>query len=201
MNKRGQAPFCRVSEENAVSTKRKTEQRANHRKERMRYAWTCNCCGQNFDTLPMNYAFTAPRNWFGLTEAERATRAKLTDDICIIDGTERYIRGCLEIPVCDSTESLVWGVWVSISEETLRYIISHWDDPLIEDEPPHSGWLGSWIKGYPEPVEIRCQIFIQGGDLRPRIVLQQSNYLLAIEQHQGITLERVKQIAASAGHV
>jgi protein-S-isoprenylcysteine O-methyltransferase Ste14 len=33
----------------------------------------------------MNYAFSAPRNWFGVPEAERATRAKLSADLCTID--------------------------------------------------------------------------------------------------------------------
>jgi hypothetical protein len=69
------------------------------------YQWTCNCCGQNFTTLPMDYVFSAPQNWFGLSEAERTTRGKLTTDLCTIDGTEHYIRGCVEIPVSDGAET------------------------------------------------------------------------------------------------
>jgi len=26
--------------------------------------WTCSCCGRSFNSLPMNYAFSAPANWF-----------------------------------------------------------------------------------------------------------------------------------------
>jgi hypothetical protein len=148
----------------------------------------------------MNHAFAAPRNWFGLTEAERATRAKLSDDLCMIDGKEHYIRGCLEIPVSDCSESLIWGVWVSISEETLRYVLDRWNVQVPEDEPPRFGWLSTWISGYPEPHEIRCHVFIRSGNLRPRIVLEPTDYPLAVEQHQGITLDRVKEIAAGAGH-
>jgi Uncharacterized protein conserved in bacteria (DUF2199) len=40
---------------------------------------------RSFNTLPMDYAFSAPRNWFGVPEAERATRAKLSADLCTID--------------------------------------------------------------------------------------------------------------------
>ncbi|MCU4161278.1 DUF2199 domain-containing protein [Acidiphilium sp. AL] len=104
----------------------------------------------------MDYGFVAPRSWFGLSEAERATRAKLTDDICIIGDTERYVRGCLEIPVSASSESLVWGVWVSVSEDSLRYILARWNSLIAQDEPPRFGWLSTWINGYPEPHEIRC---------------------------------------------
>jgi hypothetical protein len=133
----------------------------------------------------MHYAFAAPRNWFELTEAERTTRAKLTADVCMIDGKEHYVRGCLEIPVSDSSESLVWGVWVSVSEDSLRYILSKWDAQIAEDEPPRFGWLSNWINGYPEPNEIRCHVFVRSGNLRPRIVLQPTDYPLAIEQQQG----------------
>jgi hypothetical protein len=54
----------------------------------MDITWICSCCDQSFDTLPMDYAFAAPRNWFGLTEAERTTRAMLNNDICTIDRNE-----------------------------------------------------------------------------------------------------------------
>ena len=72
---------------------------------------------------------------------------------------------------------------------------------IAEDEPPRFGWLCTWLNGYSDPHEIRCQVFLRSGNLRPRIVLQPTDYPLAIEQHQGITLERVKQIAALAGHL
>jgi hypothetical protein len=167
----------------------------------MKYTWTCKCCGQIFDTLPMSYGFSAPRNWFGLPEAERDTRAELGDDICIIDRSERYVRGCVEIPVFGSSEGMIWGVWVSVSEESLRYILARWNSPIAPDEPPRFGWLSTWIKGYPEPNEIQCDIFLRSDSLRPRIVLRPSEYPLAVEQHRGITLGRVEEIAAGAGHL
>lgn len=149
----------------------------------------------------MGYGFTAPRNWLELPEAERATRAKLTDDLCTIDDSEYYVRGCLEVPVSDSSESLIWGVWVSVSKESFRYILAQWDAPIAEDEPPRFGWLSTWIDGYPEPLEIRCHVFLRPSNLRPRIVLEPTDYPLAVEQHRGITLDRVKELAAGAGHL
>jgi hypothetical protein len=149
----------------------------------------------------MSYGFAAPRNWFGLSDAERSTRARLTEDVCVIDETEHYVRGCVEIPVSDSAESLVWGVWVSVSRESFRYIHDRWDSPIPEDEPPRFGWLCTWIDGYPETQEIRCHVFLQPGNLRPRIVLEPTDYPLAVEQHRGITLYRVKEIAAGDGHL
>lgn len=75
----------------------------------MDYRWTCSCCGTTFDTLPMDYAKMAPDAWFALAETERATRAKLSSDLCAIKGGEYYVRGCIEIPVTDSPELFVWG--------------------------------------------------------------------------------------------
>jgi hypothetical protein len=164
------------------------------------HTWTCSCCGRSFNTLPMDYAFSAPHNWFALPEAERASRAKLSADLCMIDGVQYYVRGCVEIPVSDSLETFVWGVWVSVSEQSFRYILDRWTSPISPDEPPRFGWLNNWITGYPEPREIKCQVFLRSNNQRPRIVLEPTDYPLAVEQQQGITLERVKQIVAAAGH-
>lgn len=148
----------------------------------------------------MDYGVAGPRNWFGLPEAERSTRAKLTDDICIIDEKEFYVRGCLEIPVSDSSEALVLGVWASVSEKSFRYILDRWNSPIPENEPPRFGWLCTWIDGYPEPHEIKCHVFLRSNNLRPRLDLEPSDYPLAVEQHNGITMERVKKLAADVSH-
>jgi hypothetical protein len=166
----------------------------------MDISWTCECCGTQFDTLPMSYGFPAPDNWFALSEAERDTRGELSEDICVIDGTERYVRGCIEIPVAGSEEPLVWGVWASVSEQSLHRIIELREAPVIENEPPRFGWLCNWIKGYPRPVAIKCHLHLRPGRLRPSIELEPTDYPLAVEQRNGITIERVKDFAMSRGH-
>jgi hypothetical protein len=165
----------------------------------MKYTWTCQCCGHTFDHLPMDYALKAPQNWFGIPETERESRSKLTDDVCIIDNSEHYVRGCIEIPVAGCSELFIWGVWVSVSEQSFQRILEVWDATDVEKEPPKFGWLCNWIAGYTEPVNIKCKVFIRAGTLRPGIMLEPTLYPLAVEQHSGITLERVKEIAASAG--
>ena len=166
----------------------------------MNYSWTCTCCGKSFDTLPMDYGFQGPDNWFALPVAERTVRTQHDSDRCVIDGKEFYVRGCIEIPVTDSPETFVFGVWVSVSEESFRHILDKWEAPITDDEPPRFGWLCNWIRGYPNPEEIRCHVHLRSGNLRPRIVLEPTDYPLAVEQRQGIALERIKRIAAEAGH-
>jgi hypothetical protein len=163
----------------------------------MNHSWTCRCCEQQFNTLPTSYGAIAPLNWFALPKDQRAARAKLDSDICIIDNREWYVRGCLEVPIVGSSEPFVWGIWVSVSEESLRYILDKWQAEIGPEEPPRFGWLCSWIPGYPEPRDIKCHVFLRSGDLYPRIVLEPTDYPLAIEQRHGITVERIEQIAAA----
>jgi hypothetical protein len=79
-------------------------------------------------------------------------------------------------PVLDNPEILVLGVLVSVSEYSFLYIHSKWDAEIGDDEPPRFGWLCNWIKGYPEPGEIACHVYIRSGNLRPRIVLEPTDY-------------------------
>lgn len=166
----------------------------------MDYRWTCSCCGKAYDTLPMSYALEGPSNWYAIPEAERATRVKIDSDLCVIDGQEFYVRGCIEVPVHGCPETFVWGVWVSVSEASFRYILDRWTAEIPADEPPRFGWLCNRIDGYPEPDEIRCHVHLRSGNLRPLIELEPTDYLLAVEQHHGIALERVQEIAAAGGH-
>lgn len=165
----------------------------------MEYSWTCECCGQQFDTLPMDFAFHAPQDWFDIPEAERASRTKLSRDLCMIDRRKFYVRGCIEVPVSDHAEFLIWGVWVSVSEKIFRYIYDHWDDQE-DSRQALPGELCNWPSGYPDSRGIRCDVFLRSGNRRPRIVLEEINHPLSIEQRTGISLKRVKEIAA-ASHV
>jgi len=89
------------------------------------HAWTCSCCGRSFNSLPMDYAFSAPeigslyRKWNELPPAPSSMQT------CVIDRNEYYVRGCLEMPVSDSPVLFVWGVWISVSEESFRYVLEH----------------------------------------------------------------------------
>jgi hypothetical protein len=47
---------------------------------------------------------------------------------------------------------------------------------------------------------LRSALRYPGHGLRDDIVLEPTDYLLAVEQRQGITLDRVKEIAAMSGH-
>jgi hypothetical protein len=166
----------------------------------MDYRWTCSCCGTTFDTLPMDYAHRAPDAWVALSEAERSTRAKLDSNLCAIDQREFYVRGCIEVPVPECDDIFAWGVWASVPKESFWYILDKWTAEIPADEPPIPGRLCNRINAYPDSTDLRCSVHLRSNNLRPRFVLEPTDHPLAIEQRDGITLERVKQIFAEWGH-
>lgn len=171
-------------------------------REQLRYAWTCRCCGRQFQTLPLDFACEAPTYWNQLSPEERK-RAFLSSDICTI-GEDRFIRGCLEIPVTGRAERFVWGVWSSLSEESLRRAHELWDAVEIPaDEPARFGWFSNELKqlyGGESTLNLKARVRFRAGNLRPLIELEPSDHALAREQAEGITLERVQEIAAALLH-
>jgi hypothetical protein len=165
----------------------------------MEYHWTCRCCGKSFDTLPLDWAFDAPDHWLEIPEAERSRRGKIDRNVCIIwtdDHRDIFVRGCLEIPIIRSTEMLIYGMWVSVSEDSLKRILDLWDEDVIENEPPKFGWLCNAISFYPPTMLLKTNVHLRGGGLRPSIELEPTDHPLAIEQREGITIARVEEIAA-----
>ena len=164
----------------------------------MEYAWTCRCCGKQYNTLQLDIAFKAPDYWFQMPEAEREQHGKLGPDACVID-EDLFVRGCLEIPLIDRDEHFVWGVWVSVSRESFIRILDLWDAEDLEDEPPKFGWLSNNISRYPDTLKLKTNLFLRNANRRPSIVLEPTYHPLAIEQREGITLARVEEIIAAGG--
>ena len=98
----------------------------------MQYRWNCACCDKEFDSLPLDWGFAAPDHWVGLSDEEKTRLGRLTSDTCTIkheEGRHIFIRGCLEIPIIGCDERLVWGVWVSVSEQSFARILELWTWP------------------------------------------------------------------------
>lgn len=163
----------------------------------MRLDWICRCCGQQFDSLPLAFALDEPDPWRALPDTERFSRGVLSTDGCVIDGKEFYIRGRLVIPLIARSESFVWGTWVSVSEQSFNRIGELWDLEIRDHEPPIAGKLCSDIPIYPSTSGLACTLHLQNARRRPSIILEPSAHPLAVEQRNGITLDRVKEIAAA----
>jgi len=163
----------------------------------MDHAWICRCCGKQFDTLPLDFACQAPDHWFQIPESERALRGKLDSDVCLLDDRDIFVRGCLEIPIIGQDDCFIWGVWVSVSEASFARILELWEASRIENESPKFGWLCNNISIYPTTLNLKTHLHVRDGGRRPLIELEPTDHPLAIEQHQGISIKRVEEIATA----
>ncbi len=75
-----------------------------------------------------------------------------------------------------------------------------WDAEVIEDEPPRFGWLSTNIRPYPRTLELKAAVRFRANGLRPLVEVEPGDHPLAIDQQQGIALERVQEIVAALMH-
>ncbi|MEK4738857.1 hypothetical protein BW897_20665 [Bacillus cereus] len=151
-------------------------------------------CTHSEQELPMSYGSDAPIYYYNVPEMERQKRFEINSDICIMDGEYYFVRGCIEIPIIDSNEIFIWNIWVSLSEESFNKTMELWEAKERETEEPYFGWLSTSIPGYPDTLNLRTHVHTRSIGIKPFIELEPTDHPLAIEQREGITLQRVAEI-------
>ncbi|PRZ12373.1 hypothetical protein CLV36_11437 [Laceyella sediminis] len=158
--------------------------------------FVCSTCGEYHDELPMSYRSPAPYYWFLINTDEPEKRHKLTSDLCVIDNKHFFIRGCIEIPVEGQKQPFIWDVWVSLSQENFERSIKLWNEKGREEKlEPMFGWLSTSLPNYPETLNLKTMVHTRQVGISPYIELEPTEHPLAVEQREGITLARVKEIA------
>lgn len=160
------------------------------------YSWTCSCCGRQFSDLPTCWGFGAgPDIYEEMSEAERDERVVLTPDVCVIDDRHRFVRGHIEIPIIGSDDPFVWNVWVSLSEQSFEAVERSWEDQDRVALGPFFGWLCSHLP-YPwRPERLKTSVRLRPPGEVPLIEVAPSDHPLAVEQRDGMTIDRVVEIA------
>ena len=162
--------------------------------------FNCTTCGQYHNELPMTLGSPAPALWYSITESERAERAELSSDQCIIDGQQFFILGQISIPIHNSIYPFTWLVWVSLSEENFNRASELWNVEGRESESAYFGWLQTALPYQPSTLSLKAQVKTQAIGERPLIEIEPSDHPLSLEHRHGITLQRVQQIAEAALH-
>jgi hypothetical protein len=160
----------------------------------------CKRCGNFHSEIPLNYWFEAPIYYDEIPQEERADRAILSEDQCIIDGKHFFIAGNVEIPIKGSDKTFSYTVWVSLSEKNFRRAAALWHNQGREKEPPCFGWLSTRLPGYPDTVNIKTMVHSRPVGIRPTIELEPTDHPLAVEQREGISRERIERIAELVLH-
>jgi len=111
-----------------------------------------------------------------------------------------FVRGCLEIPVQGAEEPLVWGVWVSLSEPSFDTWLKVFEQEHRSHVGPFFGWLNTWLDPYPETTGLKTLAHLRDHGIRPWIELEPTDHPLALEQRNGISVDRVAEIYAIVMH-
>ena len=130
---------------------------------------------------------------------ERSQRGELSSDQCVI-GEYFFVLGRLEIPIIGQPERFCWLVWVSLSEESFLRKSELWESVGQEKEPPCFGWISTALPFYPDPMNLKANVHERPVGERCYVELESTHHPLAVEQREGITIERVRQIAECVLH-
>lgn len=148
----------------------------------------------------MDFGVEAPDPYYAIPENERNSRCELTTDACVIDGDHFFIRGCLEIPVVDGPRPFVWIVWTSLSKQNMERAGQLWETLGREKEPPYFGWLCTSLPLYTDTLHLKTQVHTRPVGQHPFVELEPTDHPLAVEQREGITMEKVQEIAEALLH-
>lgn len=158
--------------------------------------YICQRCSQYHEGVPLSYAVDAPLLWHQIPEREKKRNCKLTSDICIINDEYFFVAGNIEIPIINSDSIFKWIVWVSLSQNNFIRTTDLWYEQGREVEPPYFGWLSVELPVYPISTgNLKTLVHTRPVGVRPFVELEPSDHPLAVEQREGITMERVQQIA------
>lgn len=167
------------------------------------FAFKCNCCGDIHEGSP-SFAFRAPDQYTCLSDEQKSQMATLTEDFCTIthgEGTDRFIRAVLEVPIHGIEEPFLWGVWVSLSEKSFARYKETYDKPVAGEG--FFGWVCNDISLYPYDQSRPSDVVVQLGRNRPKVVLHRGDPEddpLVIDQVQGISIARAQELAERAQH-
>jgi hypothetical protein len=155
-------------------------------------AFFCEMCDEEHEGLP-DLGCDAPDPYLQVPKEERAERTTYTLDRCTVrdeDGEEHYfVRGVIPIPIHGHKEPFGVGVWVSQS----RANFERYEDN--EDMEPTFGWVVNHLGHYePTTFLLKARVHFSGDERRPTIELEPTDHPLAVEQRDGITIERAWEI-------
>ncbi len=169
------------------------------RKELSEFSFVCHCCGQRHEGLP-DLAFDAPYYYEQLSDEQKRTIAKKSDDFCSINDEDFFIRGILFTPIIGMDLDFGWGVWVSLSRTNFQRYIELFNAEDPSGEGPYFGWFSNRMPWYPETLSLKTNVHLQPYPHRPRIELEPTDHPLSIHQREGIDLPTLQAILEANLH-
>ena len=162
-------------------------------------SWTCQTCGCEHADIPLCFGIEAP--WRALVpESEFAQRVDITPDQCVVDEETFFVRGHIEIPIHDYPESLAFSVWASLSKRSFLHMSERWESSDRASDQPYFGWLSSPIAVYPSTIHLKLSVQPRPPGLTPLFTVEPTEHPLSLDQHNGISVERWREIVHQLLH-
>lgn len=149
--------------------------------------------------MPTDFGFRLPDEVHALTYLDRYRRTRSNADLCTLDETRHFIRGVLPLPILETDDTFVWGIWVEVASDCHDSYIQQWDSP-VQDVTPFSGVVVNELPGYEGTMGIEVEVHFGAASERPTLrVVDRVQHALALEQRHGITRKRHHDILEATG--
>ncbi len=130
--------------------------------------YICATCGLEHEGRP-SIAFESPYNYDMLNDDDKKSLAELSDDFCVIqhpEQTDRFVRAVLRQKVNDDCQTLDYGVWVSLSEESYKDYLANFNNE--NHQATYFGFLCNNLTGYEDTLSIKANVMLRGR-FRPEV--------------------------------
>ncbi len=156
--------------------------------------FTCSTCGRYHEEELRDVRTGLPEEIFELPEQERELRARVGSDFAQLDGDRFYVRALLTLPILDEGAGFGWGVWVRVEQRVAGELRAHWQDAEAAG-CTFAGELAVELPGYGSTLGLEGTLRLRSVELLPAFELAESGHALGLEQREGISLERARELA------
>ena len=165
------------------------------------HSFRCSQCGNEHTGVPLAWGPNVPDAVGPIPPADWRSRVSLSGDDCVIDRSSYYVRGCIDLRIHGTRDVFRWLVWVHVDRRGYVYTISPWRRLLRLCHPPYDAKLDTALPYEPPTAHLPVEVRSAGPGFRPTVVLTELAHPLAIEQREGIPLERAYELAGMMLHV
>ena len=168
-------------------------------------SYRCSSCDEDHQGL-LDLACDNPEQWpesplKAPNSALDLTGNFLSSDFCVLHDEHFFVRVVLELPIIGSDgRTFGFGVWATLGRENFVRYVNTFDSGEQAELGPWLGWFSNRLMGYPDTLNLKCRLHMQNNRQRPRVELQPTDHPLAVEQHSGVTFDRLLDLYAIYGH-
>jgi hypothetical protein len=163
------------------------------------FRFECEICGEWHDGVPVLNA-PAPLYYYSIPAEERSVRCELTASTCIVDNRHFFVKGYIELAIKGGSEIFKLGVWVSLKQQDFDKFIEQLSCDNRSTHGPYFGWLSAYLKTYPDSENLKTRVHLLDNSLEPYIELEPTCHPLAVQQRDGISVQRLAQLLSAYSH-